>query len=995
MRAGFCLIWAALLLVNEVRAQNQEDSGKQKVVVDATGADASGPTSDPVRVVNSALIDRISSQIRSADYMEDSGDAARSLQELSQAYAQAMQVVQSTPTGTQEFFEAVRQAEGAGRRYAWSLADDQQLDAAERIYRDLMAVLEPYDVVKPPPALVSPISGTYWLGARLASDRGDADLDRRLKERAGALTEDFDVYDGDYVTLARRRASFLRYGTDLDPEIWKKRKEEACNLVIDIEKVRPDTRSLMDLVQCDIDKFWNLRKEKKFVEARQQLDFARGRIQEKIDAEGEFTPIAARFLLVDVELALKALAGAMDNDEEFARRQLTATDLLVASLKGRAYAQKNTREIINVYAEIRDVDFSQLPELKSKADRDAANMAHNLRIADAVETSRKAFPKLVGYAVAYGESLARVATLQLDAGNQSEADANSAHAERAMDDANLIAGLREMDEIAESECLARNRRVRVLIALDRTDDALAAFRKFDETCGDWVRKYPWEFYARVYATEINTRLGNHLRLKGRVADALPLLTYASNWGVKEASEGLAAVYGDPASPLADLEKAKRVGALAMGQNMKRFTVPTDFGGKKYPFHVYVVDHGDGPLCKSQAEPLDPTEPCVGYAGIDDQVLWVRELRGGKIPDDVVDSFQKLYTIAKENNVSFTELTVYALGAATKPDIATTDGQIETIYDEMKAKKFARSPDRWLDPAGIALGGYDAVSYRQGSTPVLGSAEFYTFWDGALWLFKDAANRDLFSSDPDRFAPQYGGFSAWEVIDRGANAGDPAIFALVEDKLFMFDEEKHIADWKIDAMSKIAKADEAWFGMEPTGTAAATKLADRILKLGPVQLADRTALYVEGCQQNRGDQCDRLFRLARKQCIQNDSIPACNLAIAFAEGMKSKSVLVSLLGSRSWKYAQANKPDQAITDAERALAIDPNQPWIHGNLANGLLMKGQVDRALAIYREQQDKPGPGQEGTMCKFILEDVDTMLAAKVLGEEAAAEVRRAIVCP
>jgi hypothetical protein len=80
--------------------------------------------------------------------------------------------------------------------------------------------------------------------------------------------------------------------------------------------------------------------------------------------------------------------------------------------------------------------------------------------------------------------------------------------------------------------------------------------------------------------------------------------------------------------------------------MKRFTVPIDFAGKKYPFFVYVMT---GPR---------------GYAEVQDQFRWVEEIRGGKVPQEVRDSFRRLNEIAKENNVDFMELTVYALGTAT-------------------------------------------------------------------------------------------------------------------------------------------------------------------------------------------------------------------------------------------------------------------------------------------------------------------------------------------
>lgn len=79
--------------------------------------------------------------------------------------------------------------------------------------------------------------------------------------------------------------------------------------------------------------------------------------------------------------------------------------------------------------------------------------------------------------------------------------------------------------------------------------------------------------------------------------------------------------------------------------MKRFTVPCDFSDVKYPFHVYVG------------------EPTRGLHPLKYQEAWLREVRGGSIPAEVMDSFERLAKIAEENNVSFEDLCVYALGTA--------------------------------------------------------------------------------------------------------------------------------------------------------------------------------------------------------------------------------------------------------------------------------------------------------------------------------------------
>ncbi len=83
--------------------------------------------------------------------------------------------------------------------------------------------------------------------------------------------------------------------------------------------------------------------------------------------------------------------------------------------------------------------------------------------------------------------------------------------------------------------------------------------------------------------------------------------------------------------------------------MKRFTIPCDFGGKRSPFHVYI------------GEPNPKNHP------LQFQADWLSKERGGAIPPEVMESFEKLHKISIEQDVSFEELCVYALGAANEED----------------------------------------------------------------------------------------------------------------------------------------------------------------------------------------------------------------------------------------------------------------------------------------------------------------------------------------
>jgi hypothetical protein len=58
---------------------------------------------------------------------------------------------------------------------------------------------------------------------------------------------------------------------------------------------------------------------------------------------------------------------------------------------------------------------------------------------------------------------------------------------------------------------------------------------------------------------------------------------------------------------------------------------------------------------------------------------------------------------------------------------------------------------------VAIKGYDTVAYHTEGRAFKGKSKYSYEWNDAVWNFSSAKNRDLFAADPDRYAPQYGGF----------------------------------------------------------------------------------------------------------------------------------------------------------------------------------------------------------------------------------------------
>lgn len=61
------------------------------------------------------------------------------------------------------------------------------------------------------------------------------------------------------------------------------------------------------------------------------------------------------------------------------------------------------------------------------------------------------------------------------------------------------------------------------------------------------------------------------------------------------------------------------------------------------------------------------------------------------------------------------------------------------------------------PEGVAIDGYDPVAYFTEGKALEGSTVFTYEWMGVQWRFASATNLDLFKSNANKYAPQYGGY----------------------------------------------------------------------------------------------------------------------------------------------------------------------------------------------------------------------------------------------
>ena len=118
-------------------------------------------------------------------------------------------------------------------------------------------------------------------------------------------------------------------------------------------------------------------------------------------------------------------------------------------------------------------------------------------------------------------------------------------------------------------------------------------------------------------------------------------------------------------------------------------------------------------------------------------------------------------------------------------------------------------DTGTDENDVILAGHDAVAYFTEGKPVVGSQKFTAEYEGAIYRFASAANRDRFQADPERYAPVYGGFCAFGTSVGKKFLVDGKAFRVVDNRLYVNKNREVYNTWVKDIPGNVRKADRNW------------------------------------------------------------------------------------------------------------------------------------------------------------------------------------------
>ncbi|MEO0496361.1 MAG: YHS domain-containing (seleno)protein [Pseudomonadota bacterium] len=115
--------------------------------------------------------------------------------------------------------------------------------------------------------------------------------------------------------------------------------------------------------------------------------------------------------------------------------------------------------------------------------------------------------------------------------------------------------------------------------------------------------------------------------------------------------------------------------------------------------------------------------------------------------------------------------------------------------------------------GVALGGFDPVEFFLSKRTVDGKPDLQvSMRSGSLrstFYFRTIANRDAFLQSPQIYLPRFGGHCAMQLARGREVSGNPRIWALYRNRLFLFHSAALRDEWLKSPGGFAAKGEKLW------------------------------------------------------------------------------------------------------------------------------------------------------------------------------------------
>ena len=118
----------------------------------------------------------------------------------------------------------------------------------------------------------------------------------------------------------------------------------------------------------------------------------------------------------------------------------------------------------------------------------------------------------------------------------------------------------------------------------------------------------------------------------------------------------------------------------------------------------------------------------------------------------------------------------------------------------------------VDRNGVAIQGYDPVSFFTDNRPVKGNEQFQSEYRGAKYYFVSSEHKAAFDKEPAKYEPQFGGYCAYGVSHGSRAPVKIEAWQIVNGRLLMQYDLGVKDEFNKDQQGTLKKADQNWPGL---------------------------------------------------------------------------------------------------------------------------------------------------------------------------------------
>lgn len=112
-------------------------------------------------------------------------------------------------------------------------------------------------------------------------------------------------------------------------------------------------------------------------------------------------------------------------------------------------------------------------------------------------------------------------------------------------------------------------------------------------------------------------------------------------------------------------------------------------------------------------------------------------------------------------------------------------------------------------SGLAIDGFDPVAYFADAAAAKGDPDIEASKSGAVWRFRNDANRAVFLAHPDIYGPRFGGYDPVDVARGRTVAGRAQLWLVSGERLYLFSRDENRDAFAADPAGVLERANGKW------------------------------------------------------------------------------------------------------------------------------------------------------------------------------------------